>query len=179
MYRTQLMTWRDADWCRATELMRTSLMTRRNFYRCTAPELMWWGSTADWCDWGWISLPEAPLVFTPVGPCGRGGESQLFGGGCHHLVLPTFSGLWSKKKEWAWDKSWILMDCWGKKNVVLTNEDRGRIVSQLGRLTLTILNLNNSYCETFSLRCTNWVCLFSEKKKDAKLESGPDKESQN
>ena len=99
MYRTQLMTWRDADWCRAPELMRTSLMTRRNFYRCTAPELMWWGSTADWCDWGWISLPEAPLVFTPVGPCGRGGESQLFGGGCHHLVLPTFSGLCDQRRK--------------------------------------------------------------------------------
>ena len=48
--------------------------------------------------------------------------------------------------------------------MVLTNEDRGRIVSQLGRLTLTILNLNNSYCETFSLCCTNGMSLFSEKK---------------
>ena len=34
-----------------------------------------------------------------MGLCGGGGESQLFGGGCHHLALPTFSGLCDQRRK--------------------------------------------------------------------------------
>ena len=34
-----------------------------------------------------------------MGLCGGGGESQLFGGGCHHLVLPTFIGLCDQRRK--------------------------------------------------------------------------------